>query len=306
MENRKKVLKGFTLVELIVVIAVFGLLIAATLTFIAPVMNIHRDTAQYSESATVVDNVRRAVEDNLRFANRMDVYVGPNVGVDENTFIKGRVDALRNDFLFVNTADSERKSFYRDTVYVMKINNPETFENIPGNAEEPGKISLWRYDNGTLNAASSKEWVVSPALYNDYAFSLSFGITYDQTVLKTVAGQKREIIRTATYNSFGDFISPSKFNLVLDIYGIDYNDRAHTDTSAYSLCKTNVSNSVALSFVNMSGSATLPKEDIDYIDKSVTPNKNETASVDRYSFVPRPADSTSNDIYFVYTVPDLA
>lgn len=303
--NNRKKLKGFTLIELVVVVAVFGLLIAATLTFIAPVMNIHRDTVQYSESAAVVDNVRRTIEDNLRFANRMDVYVGPDIGMSETAFIENSVEQLRNDFIFEETTDKKRVTHFNDIVYVMKINNPETFKDISSTAEEPGKISIWRYDNGVLNAASSKEWAVSQALYNEYAFSLSFGITYN-TSMKTVAGQKRELIDSAVYDSYGDFVSPSNFNLVLDIYGIDYANRANTASSDYTLCKTNVSNSVALSFVNMTSSASLTNEEVCYIDKTATPQIEKIEDVVRYSYNPRPAGSVSNDIYFVYTVPNLA
>ena len=69
--NSHKKLKGFTLVELIVVVAVFGILLAASLNLLGPLNSIFKQTAQYSDSSAVVDNVRMVIEDNLRYANRM-------------------------------------------------------------------------------------------------------------------------------------------------------------------------------------------------------------------------------------------
>lgn len=302
MIERKKKLKGFTLVELIVVIAVFGLIIAASLSLFSPALRIFQNANDYSASAGMVDNVRRVVEDNLRYANRMDVYVGPDISAGETAFIDSKVGEFRNKFLF-GTTDKERVTFGKDNVYVMKINNPETFKDISSTAERPGKVSLWKYDSGVLNGSESKEWAISEGVYQDYSFSLSFGITWD-TEMKTIVGREKELIKTGTYTDFGNFVSPSNFRLILDIYENDYNDRANKSTSSYSLLKTNVSNVVALSFVNMASSTTLHTEKIRYIDHTISgdPEATLTPEPTRYTFT---NDSFSQDIYIVYTIPDV-
>ncbi len=302
--EKKQRLKGFTLVELVVVIAVFGLLIAATLSFLAPTSRIMKNTSEYAHSAAVVDNVRRVVEDNLRYANRMDVYAGPDISAGEAAFMQEKVNALRTKFLLGtnSTSTNERLTYGQDIVYVMKINNPETFQNLSSTTEKPGKISIWEYDNGALNAANSKEWAVSEAVYGDYSFSLSYGINWTTTGI-TVAGRQKELITSGTYQNFNGFQSPSNFRLVLDIYENEYSNKADKANSSYTLCKTSVSNVVALSFVNMATSTTIKKEDINYIDRTVPGTEIvDVIDPERYTYT---SDSYSNDLYFVYTLPEL-
>lgn len=299
--NSHKKLKGFTLVELIVVVAVFGILLAASLNLLGPLNSIFKQTAQYSDSSAVVDNVRMVIEDNLRYANRMYVHYG---SVDDpDDLINSEVTRMRTEFLL---GDSKRKSYAKDEVYAMRIHNPVAstgFKDIPAAAEKPGKISIYKFVGGS-KSPDSKEWAVSEGLYDEYAFSLSFGIKDDswKTTEKTVAGVRRYPINSVEYEPI-NFMSPSAFTLSLDIFEKDYANRSDPKNSSYTLCRTFVKNTVTLSFVNMSTSHGLDQEDI-YINGSsgvelVTPKPT------RYQFTPPGSGDVSADIIIIYTVPDL-
>lgn len=309
MKTEKKAsLKGFTLVELVVVIAVFGLLIAATLSFLAPTSRIMKNTSEYAHAAGMVDNVRRTVEDNLRYANRLYVYTGPDVSGGEKDFVDTEVNKLRNDFLLGTASSStgnQRLTFGRDEVYVMKIHNTETFQNISSAADKPGRVTIWKYDGGVRNDAESKEWAISPAVYRDYSFSLSFGVNFN-TVSERVAGSEKDMIQnTTTYEPFANFADPRNFALQLDIYSNEYSDRSSKETSDYSLSRTSVSNTLAISFVNLADSKNTKKEEISYIDHSVTGTSGDviiTIDPERYKYTP---NTYSHDLYFIYTIPDI-
>lgn len=303
--KRKKNLKGFTLVELIVVVAVFGILLAASINLLSPLNHIFKSTSQYSNSSAVVDNVRMVIEDNLRYANRMYVFYGADDSTaDPNSFIDTKVANMRTEF---HLGTGDRKSFAKDEVFAMRIHNPTAngFKDISSTAEKPGKISIYKYVNGT-RTSDSKEWAVSEALYNEYAFSLSFGIKDDtwNTTEKTVAGIKYDLINSVEYEPVS-FASPSNFTLSLDIFEKDYANRADKANSDYTLCRTYVNNVVTLSLVNLSTSHGLDQEDIvvntisgvDHVDPKPT----------RYQFENLNATSGSDsaDIYIIYTVPDL-
>ena len=308
--ERKKKLKGFTLVELVVVIAVFGLLIAATLSFLTPTNRVMKSTSQYAHASGIVDNVRRVVEDELRYANRMHVYAGPDTSGDESAFMKKAVDDLREEFLLGTTAQ-QRVTHGLDRVYVMKINNPEESQFGSGFTaadEKPGKVSVWRYDAGSLNSSESKEWAIAEANYVDYSFSLSFGTEF-KTEEVNIAGTSKNHIVEGKYTSFDGIKTPDNFHMVLNIYENNYANRADKAGSAYTLFDTSVTNVVALSFVNMISGATVKKEVIDFIEHPTDPavtSYPDVKEANRYDFKSVPAvGSTSRDLYFVYTLPEL-
>lgn len=304
--NKKSTLKGFTLVELVVVVAVFGLLIAATLSFITPTRKVYKDASEYAGASAMVDNVRRIVEDNLRFANRMDVYTGPDVDADggEDAWIQNRVNELRTKFKLASTSD--RITYARDRVYVMKIDNPEEeqfTDGFAGGSQKPGRVSIWEYDDGALNTANSKEWAMAQGVYDEYSFSLSYGIDWTTHQIN-IAGVNYDIIDSGTYKNFdADFVSPMKFRLILDIYKNNYDDRSNRATSSYSLARTYTSNVVALSFVNMVDG----EHNVALMDsiKATNPIGGDPVTQNlgqRYNYH---GGSTTRDLYFVYTVPDL-
>lgn len=311
--NKKRTLKGFTLIELVVVVAVFGLLIAATLSFVTPTRKVYKNASEYAGASAMVDNVRRIVEDNLRFANRMDVYIGPDVSGGEEAYIEARVNELRHKF---HLDDANRVTFGRDRVYVMKIDNPEEdqiADGFTGGSQKPGRISIWEYDRDStditkcvLNTANSKEWAIASGVYDEYSFSLSMGIDFT-THIETVAGVNWDVIDTGDYINIGDdpsaYADPANFAMTLDIYKNFYDDRSNRAASAYRLARTSVSNTVALCFVNMvDGSNTLRSEDVEITDPSDGTVSTENCG-NRYTY--HDLCTESKDIYFFYTVPDL-
>ena len=58
MKNKKN-LKGFTLVELIVVMAVFGIIMLGAMRFLDPVSKMMKGASLQEANSAVVDNVKR-------------------------------------------------------------------------------------------------------------------------------------------------------------------------------------------------------------------------------------------------------
>lgn len=311
--EKKKKLKGFTLAELIVVIAVFGILLAASMSLIAPLNHVFKNTAQHSNSSAIVDNVRRVLEDNLRYANRMYIYYGDSAesAANPDAFMDTKVQEMRTAF---RLGSAERVTYSEDRIYAMRIHNPRAggFANIPASAEMPGKISIYEYEfSGAANVrtANSKEWAVSQALYGEYAFALSFGIKDDSwvTTEKTVAGVTSQLISSVEYNPV-NFVSPADFTFNLDIFEKDYANRADKRNSAYTLCRTYVSNPVTLSLQNVTEGATLLKEPMVVNDGTGEKALTEAEQPVRFRFENQnlTSGSDSADIIIIYTVPDIS
>lgn len=311
----KSTLKGFTLVEMIVVVAVFGLILAAALAIIGPVTNIFKSTSTYADSAACVDNISMYIEDNVRYANRVDI-CNKVLATDEANFIKTRVKEFSEKYYLYGKQDFRASQFVDDEkIYVMKINNPDPDPTSPVALDfdadtldvsymKSGQVSLWVYDAYTCDeiTASRKEWAVNEEMYRDYSYTVTMGI-YDET--------------TDTYT-----ISASGFCLNLNLF------RNVRERGVYThLENTNLDNVVSFSLDNVYNKGSLAggvaggavEEDI-YIYKNgkaahVTGDDSDIikwASVPRYAYSDsyptagaHPASNayvtSGNDIYIFYT-----
>lgn len=73
---KTKSLKAFTLAELIIVMAIFGMIMMGALALINPVRELFTTTARYENVRASMDNVNNILETTIRNANRLHMYVG--------------------------------------------------------------------------------------------------------------------------------------------------------------------------------------------------------------------------------------
>lgn len=82
---KQKQLKGFTLVELVVVMAIFSMIMFGAMQLMDPVSKIFQRTSNYETSAATVDNVKRYIEGSIRYADFINVYEGSYMQYDPAT-----------------------------------------------------------------------------------------------------------------------------------------------------------------------------------------------------------------------------
>ncbi len=182
MQIKSKKLKGFTLVELIVVIAIFSMVMFGALALILPVSNQFRSTVKFENVRANLDNIRLYIEGSLRYADRVHIYTGT-----DGTNIDTAVGKFVTDYKFIGNYDvaesGVNKTFNRaavDTsianieVYVMEIHN--------GDTDNKGKISLSTYDSAGAKIGDTKQFAVNKAFYDNYGFNINFGSPVDQLV----------------------------------------------------------------------------------------------------------------------------
>ena len=159
----RSTLKGFTLIEMIVVVAVFGLILAAALAIVGPVTNIFKSTSTYADSAACVDNISMYIEDNVRYANRVDI-CNKVCATDETNFINTRVKEFSEKYYLFDKQDYRASQYVSDEkIYVMKINNPDDLtldldaDTLNVSHMKSGQISLWVYDAYTCDEIASEK-----------------------------------------------------------------------------------------------------------------------------------------------------
>ncbi|MCM1508194.1 MAG: prepilin-type N-terminal cleavage/methylation domain-containing protein [Ruminococcus flavefaciens] len=131
----KKNLKGFTLVELIVVMAVFGIIMLGAIQFLDPVNRMMKGASLQESNTASVDNVKRYFEGTLRYATALDVHMGelPTPSLASVT----PEEQAACDFVdryYTDSCDSSDKPI-NVKVHVMKIDN-----------EDQGKIKESLFD----------------------------------------------------------------------------------------------------------------------------------------------------------------
>ena len=70
--NRKKI-KGFTLVELIIVMALMSVLMLMVGLIMKPISQVFADTTRYTEERYIIDGMGSVIEENLRYATKICV-----------------------------------------------------------------------------------------------------------------------------------------------------------------------------------------------------------------------------------------
>lgn len=72
--NKKKSLKGFTLIELIIVLAIFSVIMTLVMSFIDPVSKLMTKTSLRERTSAYVDNIDEYISKSIRYAQNINVY----------------------------------------------------------------------------------------------------------------------------------------------------------------------------------------------------------------------------------------
>lgn len=127
--------KGFTLIELIVVVAIFSMIMFGALQLMDPVSKIFQRTSNYETSAATVDNVKRYIEGSVRYADFINVYEGsymqfdPTSGTDVAITESQAIDEFMRRYLDSACGVVDKKTkpitaqYLNFDVHVMEIDN---------------------------------------------------------------------------------------------------------------------------------------------------------------------------------------
>ncbi|MGN1411336.1 MAG: type II secretion system protein [Oscillospiraceae bacterium] len=248
MKNKK--LRGFTLVELIVVMAIFGIIMFAALQLMLPVGNQFRSTAEYEGARASIDNIKRYLDGSLRYADRVvicvgDDYMDANGDIDE-TIIKNQVGIFAERFTTsvhsgINDSNSNPTDIDINVIAVSNTNNGTpnvvgtdgtTNIDIYGNTGGTGSVMTggiiskyvfkpntdWSSSiSGSGTSAmvtvtpSYEQYAVNEGLYSDYGFNIYLG-SYEY--VKDTTGDT-QLLTPMDYNTT---LSSSNVSFTIDVF----------------------------------------------------------------------------------------
>lgn len=199
MKNKKNP-KGFTLVELVVVMAVFGIIMLGAMQFLSPVNRMMKGASLQESNSATVDNIKRYFESTLRYASSVYVYNGDlkETDLSGNPFVLAGTEESRQkeavtnfvDYYFRDKADSSNNPI-KGEVRLMKIDN-----------DNGGKIteSLFNFEAGY----TYYDWNPSTNLWDIPVVVPPASVTmtsFDQPVINDVYYKDYSVFATLGYNT---------------------------------------------------------------------------------------------------------
>lgn len=71
---KKKLLKGFTLIELIIVMALFSILMVMVMSVIKPISDLFSDSKQFVTDTTVADQIGKFITKNIQYSSNVYIF----------------------------------------------------------------------------------------------------------------------------------------------------------------------------------------------------------------------------------------
>lgn len=198
MKNNKKI-KGFTLIELIIVMAIFGILLIGVMTLIDPVSKTMTNTAVQGNNAASVNNIKEYLENSLKYSEYVAIHnggysiinpAGGRIASDEQAAVQEFV----NDY-YKDRIDNNNDPI-KGTVRVLKIDNAnggrifessyqftagQTYVDASGNEQTvAGKGAVVTYDNNQTS-------VINDVYYDNYSYFIRLGYNTSEPMQESVA-----------------------------------------------------------------------------------------------------------------------
>lgn len=131
----KKNLKGFTLIELIIVMAVFSILLVGAMRMLNPLNKIVKSANLQEANSATVDNIKRYLEGSLRYADCIEICQG---------------QLTNNDGLVISDEATAVSNFIENH-YTDRV-NPGTYDPLSG------KVRMIKIDNADKGKITEYEW----------------------------------------------------------------------------------------------------------------------------------------------------
>ena len=179
----KKVRKGFTLLELVIVMALFSIVMYGVLMFLLPVSKFYVRASNFETTTACVDNMKRAIEGNLKYADRVHAYSG--YGTDT---IDANVEKFWEEY-FKDRMLMDCKGEIRVMIFDSTSNHQSgTLDDLTDfnkNGWNSGKISLRTYNfdrdkvygthPGDTNTVAPIDWYINQKMYGNYNYYFTLG-----------------------------------------------------------------------------------------------------------------------------------
>ncbi|MDE6707538.1 MAG: type II secretion system GspH family protein [Oscillospiraceae bacterium] len=172
---KKKKLKGFTLIELIVVMAIFGIILVAAMQLMLPASKVMVQSEHYENQQAVVTNISNYLESVLTPAEFMDIYNGNR---DPGTIAQSYAENYYEGVLR-SGSDVNSPTFATGKIHVLELDNSGTntiLKNYVYDADfTTGSVSV------AYNPLETVDNAINNAYYDNYNLQIRVGAFDENT-----------------------------------------------------------------------------------------------------------------------------
>ena len=139
----KKDNRGFTLVEVVIAMALLGLLVSGVITFITPILNMVQNNKQNARATMLSEAINTYIMGNIRSAYRLEVFAGENLA-----------DAMANGFQYADSGD-------KGNITIFMEGHPEY--------ELRCLAMVWKEDNSSAGGGRKKLMLMNCDVSNNFS-----------------------------------------------------------------------------------------------------------------------------------------
>lgn len=152
---KNKLLKGFTLIELIIVMAILSILMVGIMQMMKPIRETYVDSTYYESQRNTQSGIVTYLTESLRFATKMGVYNEQESGISN---LSDAITAFTNATGYNSATDGDLNVITIDNKKQYKYNNTVSY----------GRILRSKDSSGTTSRLALGE-----AYYDKYTYSIN-------------------------------------------------------------------------------------------------------------------------------------
>lgn len=148
----KKVFRGFTLVELMIVMAVFSVLMAGALMLVDPVSKIMSSASVSEKTYSYVNTIQNYVEGSVKYSENLNVYVSD--AATDNDILAWAENYRKTYFKNIVSKKQNGYTIYEKDAYVSHMIEVENKKDPKDQVEDKLTEAYWQDDFDALIAAA--------------------------------------------------------------------------------------------------------------------------------------------------------
>jgi prepilin-type N-terminal cleavage/methylation domain-containing protein len=187
---KKRIKKGFTLIELIVVMAIFSILMVAVMALTGPVQRMFKNTALSEKTYSYANNIQLFLQGKLEYAEDLYVCTSDKIdfdgvnGVDDGDLVK-LAEEFRNKHFknTVGTNDGTNTHYIKGNIHILRLCNNDVVGSDGKVKFKRGEITHRVYDftsNNVIDPSKTYEEKseLNPAFFNaqDSAYNFNYAL----------------------------------------------------------------------------------------------------------------------------------